>query len=437
MEQDVFPVGLERDDQELTAPKPGKAVLTRRNLVSAAAGLAASGAWGATPRKAAAETFPSRPEWQQRPGAELMSPPYGAPSARENQVIRRARHGTPPPPTNYAGISLTPHQSLYGIVTPGGLHYERHHSGVPDIDPDQHRLLIHGLVERPLIFTMDELTRFPSVSRLHFLECSGNTQTWGAPKPELTVQDTHGLLSCSEWTGVPLATVLAEAGVRPEGKWLLAEGGDAATLTRSIPIEKAFDDALLVYAQNGERLRPEQGYPLRLLLPGFEGNTSIKWLRRLKIGAAPFQTRWETSKYSLVLPDQTIRQFNFVMDAKSVITSPSGGQSLKGPGFHEISGLAWSGRGKITRVEVSTDGGTSWHDAALQEPVLSKCLTRFRFPWQWDGGPARLASRTTDESGYVQPSRAALEKVRDGRSYYHNNAIQTWAVAANGSVVNA
>jgi sulfane dehydrogenase subunit SoxC len=288
-----------------------------------------------------------------------------------------------------------------------------------------------------MIFSLEELTRFPSVSRIHFLECSGNTQNWGAPKPEYTAQDTHGLVSCCEWTGVSLATVLAEAGVRAEAKWLLAEGADAAAMTRSIPIEKALDDAILAYAQNGERLRPEQGYPLRLLLPGYEGNASIKWLRRLKLGVAPFETREETSKYTMVMPDRTIRQFNFIMEAKSVITYPSGGHRLKQPGFCEISGLAWSGAGKIVRVEVSTDDGLTWRDAALQEPVLSKCLTRFRLPWRWEGGPAVLASRATDATGYVQPSRDALLKLRDGRSYYHYNAIQSWRVAPSGAVTNA
>jgi len=308
---------------------------------------------------------------------------------------------------------------------------------VPAIDPEQHRLIVHGLVDRPMIFTMADLMRFPAISRMHFLECSGNTAWAGETKPDLTVQDTHGLLSCCEWTGVPLATVLAEAGIRPEAKWLLAEGGDAAAMARSIPMAKALDDAMLAYAQNGERLRPEQGYPLRLLLPGYEGNTNVKWLRRIKLGTAPFETREETSKYTMIMPNGTVRQFNFVMEAKSVITFPSGGQQLQQPGFVEISGLAWSGNGRIVRVEVSTDGGAGWRDAALQEPVLSKCLTRFRLPWQWDGGPAMLCSRATDETGYVQPSRAALLKLRDARSYYHNNAIQSWRLAAGGAVTNA
>jgi sulfane dehydrogenase subunit SoxC len=367
-----------------------------------------------------------------------MSPPYGVPSRFEANVVRRARQGGAQPPTRLAAWSVTPIQNLSGVITPNGLHFERHHAGVPTIDPAEHRFIVHGLVERPLIFTMDDLTRFPSVSRIHFIECSGNSSpNWGAPKADLTAQDTHGLLSCVEWTGVPLGAVLAEAGLAPNAKWLLAEGGDAAAMTRSIQIEKSLDDALLAYSQNGERLRPEQGYPLRLLLPGYEGNTNIKWLRRIKVGAAPFQTREETSKYTMVMPDRSIRQFNFVMQVKSVITSPSGGQRLGPPGFYEISGLAWSGTGKIARVEVSLDGGASWRDAALQEPVLSKCLTRFRLPWRWDGGPAMLASRATDETGVTQSTREVLLKERDARSYYHYNAIQTWRVAPGGAVTNA
>ncbi len=365
-----------------------------------------------------------------------MSPPYGAPSPFEAGVVRRERFGVPPYPTRQAAISLTPLQDLYGIVTPNGLHYERHHAGVPAIDPQQHRLMIHGLVDRPTVFTMADILRLPATSRLHFLECSGNTQNWDKPIPEQTAQDTHGLLSCCEWTGVPLKIVLEAVGVRSDARWMLAEGADAAAMTRSIPVEKAFDDALLAFAQNGERLRPEQGYPLRLLLPGYEGNTSVKWLRRLKFGTQPWQTREESAKYSWIMPDGTARQFNFVMEAKSVITAPSGGGKLE-PGFHEISGLAWSGHGKVARVEVSTDDGASWTDAALEGLVLPKCLTRFRLPWRWQGEPALLSSRVTDEMGSVQPSRAALLRERDRRSYYHYNAIQTWDVSKAGAVTNA
>ncbi len=331
--------------------------------------------------------------------------------------------------------SLTPLQALHGIITPSALHFERHHNGVPLIDPARHRLVIHGLVERPTLFTLDELMRFPSVSRTAFIECSGNSGgEWREPKGK-TAQETHGLTSTSEWTGVSLATLLREAGAKPEAAWMLAEGSDAAAMTRSIPLASVLDEALVCYAQNGEALRPEQGYPLRLLLPGWEGNTCIKWLRRLKLGTTPFMTREETSRYTDLMPDGTARRFTFVMEAKSVITSPSGGQQIT-PGFVEIRGLAWSGRGRVTRVEVSTDGGRTWKLAGLQEPILPKCHTRFRFPWRWDGQETILQSRCIDEMGYRQPAREALITVRGVNSYYHYNAIQSWKLLPSGEVRN-
>jgi sulfane dehydrogenase subunit SoxC len=296
--------------------------------------------------------------------------------------------------------------------------------------------MVHGLVERPLLLGMQELLRFPAVSRSHFIECSGNSMAEFKAPGKGSVQDIHGLLSGAEWTGVRLADVLAEAGLLPAASWILAEGADAAAMTRSVPLAKALDDALLVYGQNGEMLRPEQGYPLRLLLPGFEGNMSIKWLRRLKVGDAPFQTREETAKYTDLMPDGTARQFTFQMGVKSVITSPSARQVLDGRGFREISGLAWSGHGRIARVEVSVDGGRRWHAATLDGPVQRRALTRFRFPWVWSGQEAILQSRAVDEAGNVQPTRAALLD-RDGQnSAYHYNAIQSWQVASNGEVSN-
>ncbi|WP_029363753.1 sulfite dehydrogenase, partial [Herbaspirillum lusitanum] len=335
-----------------------------------------------------------------------------------------------------ANSSMTPLQDLHGIITPTGLVFERHHAGIPQIDPEQHRLAVHGLVERPTIFTMNDLVRLPSVSRIHFLECSGNTgREWKGPGTA-SLQFSHGLLSCCEWTGVPLATVLEEVGIKPEGAWILAEGADSAGMTRSIPIGKVLDDALLVYAQNGERLRPEHGYPLRLFLPGFEGNMSVKWLRRLKVGREPFMSREETSKYTDSLPDGTARQFTFLMETKSVITFPAPDHRLKEKGFYEISGLAWTGRGRIKRVDVSTDGGRSWTEARLQEPVLDRALTRFRLPWRWDGAPAVLQSRALDESGFVQPSGAQLVDARGFESNYHFNAIQSWKVASDGVITN-
>jgi sulfane dehydrogenase subunit SoxC len=331
--------------------------------------------------------------------------------------------------------SLTPFQSLHGTITPNALHFERHHNGVPAIDPSKHRLLVHGLVDRPLIFTMEEMRRFPSVSRLLFIECSGNTAAeWKAPAGR-GVQQTHGLMSTCEWTGVLLATILHEVGVKPEAQWILAEGSDAAVMTRSLPLAEVADQALLCYAQNGEALRPEQGYPLRLVIPGWEGNACIKWLRRLKLGTAPFMTREETSHYTDLMPNGTARQFTFIMEAKSVITSPSGGQQIQ-PGFLEIRGLAWSGRGRVTKVEISTDGGRSWQAARLQEPVLPQCHTRFRFSWHWNREEAILQSRCTDETGYVQPTRAALVAARGTNSIYHYNGIQSWKISREGHVTN-
>lgn len=357
---------------------------------------------------------------------------YGERSPFE-KTVRLARSNTATPE---AAASLTPLQESHGIITPSALHFERHHAGVPQIDPSAHRLLIHGLVERPLVFTAGEIRRLPSVSRIYFVECSGNTSNEWARPVGPDVQRTHGMTSCSEWTGVPLAVLLDECGLQPAARWILAEGADACKMTRSIPLDKALDDVLVAYAQNGEPLRPEQGYPLRLLVPGWEGNICVKWLRRLEVVDAPQMTREETSKYTDLLPDGTARQFTFWMEAKSVITFPSGGQTLPGPGYYEITGLAWSGRGSITRVDVSSDEGRTWQDARLQEPILPRAHTRFRLDWRWDGSEAVLQSRCTDDTGYVQPAREALVAVRGLHSNYHNNAIQSWRVGADGSVTN-
>ncbi|HYR91031.1 MAG TPA: sulfite dehydrogenase [Terriglobia bacterium] len=331
-------------------------------------------------------------------------------------------------------VSRTPLQDLHGTITPADLHFERHHSGVPTIDPRTYRLLVHGLVERPTVFTLNDLKRFPAISRICFLECSGNLGRQGGEKTR--PQELCGLTSQSEWTGVMLSTLFREVGVRPDAKWFLAEGQDAAVMTRSIPIEKALDDAMIAYAQNGELLRPEQGYPARLLLPGFEGNSSVKWLRRLDLAAQPFMTREETSKYTDPLADGTARQFSFVMDARSVITSPSYPQTVE-PGWMEIRGVAWSGRGKIQRVEISTDGGKTWSRAVLQGPVLPKAHTRFGLMWKWDGAPAVIMSKAVDETGYAQPDWAALQGVRGRRTRYHQNPITGWKVGADGQVLFA
>src|SRR5262245_39532858 len=331
--------------------------------------------------------------------------------------------------------SGTPHQDLMGIITPSDLHFERHHGGVPEIDPVRYSLLIHGMVERPTIFSLADLKRFPSVSRIHFLECSGNLgRTAG---PETTPGQLAGLTSTSEWTGVRLATLLKEVGAHANAKWLLAEGGDAAVLTRSVPIEKALDDALIAYGQNGEPIRPEQGYPARLFLPGWEGNASVKWLRRIEGSDRPFMTREETSKYTDPMADGTARIFSFLMDARSLITYPAFPLTLT-PGWVELNGLAGTGSGKIVRVDISTDDGKTWAAAKLQSPVLPKAHTRFRYLWNWKGGEVVIKSRAVDETGYVQPTKEAVIALRGISSVgYHTNPITGWRIREDGKVVYA
>jgi sulfane dehydrogenase subunit SoxC len=368
-------------------------------------------------------------------GYPLADESYGTRSQFETEVRRRFKT-----PTAQSSWTMTPLAQGMGIITPSGLHFERSHGGTAVIDPARHTLYVHGMVRAPKKFSMADIRRFPSMSRIMFLECSGNGLTeWSKPTMP-TVQFTHGLTSTSEWTGVPLATILGEAGLRPGARWLLAEGGDAAAMTRSIPIAKALKDCFLAYGQNGEAIRPEQGYPLRLIVPGYEGNINIKWLRRIEVSDTPFMTREETSKYTDILPNGKAVQFSFEMEAKSVITAPSGDMTLDGPGFHEITGLAWSGRGAIRRVDVSTDGGRTWRRAALQGPILPICHTRFRMPWNWDGRETILQSRCVDDTGYVQPTLGQLIAVRGLNgplgSIYHLNAIQSWHVATDGKVTN-
>ncbi len=369
------------------------------------------------------------------PGYPLADESYGSRSQFETEVRVRFKTATP-----LSSWTFTPLQSGLGIVTPSGLHFERSHGGTAVIDPSKHHLYVHGMVRNAKKFSMRDLKRFPSMSRTMFLECSGNGLTeWSKPTMK-TVQGTHGLTSTSEWTGVPLRTILEEAGFKSGASWLLAEGGDAAAMTRSIPLEKALTDCFLAYGQNGEAIRPEQGYPLRLMAPGFEGNMNIKWLRRIEVSDAPFMTREETSKYTDLLPSGKAVQFSFEMEAKSVITFPSGEMTLDGPGFYEISGLAWSGRGAIRRVDVSADGGRTWRRAALQQPALPICHTRFRMPWEWNGKDAILQSRCVDSTGYMQPTLGQLIAVRGLNgpigSIYHLNAIQSWHVASDGKVSN-
>ena len=328
--------------------------------------------------------------------------------------------------------SQTPLQDLHGTITPSDLHFERHHAGIPAIDPNEYQLLIHGMVERPTIFTLADLKRFPATSRICFVECSGNYPRDAGP--ETKPEQVCGRTSTTEWTGVSLATLLREIGTDPDATWFLAEGQDAAVMTRSIPMEKAWDDAMIAYAQNGEAIRPAQGYPARLLLPGWEGNANVKWLRRLELADRPFMTREETSKYTDPLVDGAARQFSFIFDARSIITSPAYPEVVQ-PGWNEIRGIAWSGRGSVAQVDISADGGQSWQAARLQDPVLPQAHTRFRYLWNWDGEETEIMSRAVDETGYVQPTREALRASRGRRArQYHLNPITAWRIERSGQV---
>lgn len=328
--------------------------------------------------------------------------------------------------------SRTPLQELFGTITPSDLHYERHHAGVPVIDPDKYELLIHGMVNKPMIFKLRDLKKFPSVSRICFLECSGNFR---GNKEDLSPQDICGLTSQSEWTGVMLSTLFREVGIHPKAKWFLAEGSDAAVMTRSIPVTKGWEDTVVAYAQNGEAIRPEQGYPARLVLPGWEGNTCVKWIRRIELSDKPFMTREETSKYTEPVGNGKIRQFSFVMDARSVITYPAYPHPVE-KGWIEIRGIAWSGRGKIVKVDVSTDAGKTWAEATLQSPVLDKAHTGFRYLWRWDGKETEIMSRAIDETGYIQPNLKQLSDARGGNmGGYHFNPVTAWQIKSTGKVL--
>lgn len=409
----------------------------RKSFLAASAALAgvplAVGAAGAAP--AGDPEILNLPSWSKMLGKPVASHPYGMPSKYESQLVRRESPGLASVPQ--ASVAFTPLQGMFGIITPSGLHFERHHQGWVDIDPARHRLMINGLVKRPRVYTMDDLMRLPSVSRIHFLECGANgAMEWGNVAVP-TVQYTHGMLSGSEFTGVLLSTLLEDAGFdRKLAKVILAEGADGSSMTRTIGIERALDDALVAYGMNGEMLRPENGYPLRMVVPGVQGVSWVKWLRRIEVGDQPYATKDETSHYVDLMPDGMLRQYTSINEAKSVITSPSGGQVLLSKGFYNVTGLAWSGRGRIKKVDVSFDGGRNWTPARLENPVLPKALTRFNVDWVWDGSPAILQSRAVDETGYVQPTYAQLRAVRGTRSVYHNNAIQSWRVADSGEVTN-
>lgn len=350
---------------------------------------------------------------------------------------------------------FTPLQDYAGIITPARLHFlQEHASEFPAIDASQHRLTIHGLVDRPLSFSMDDLKRLPSVSRIHFLECQSNSDPgFHAPQNPiqgLPVQYIHGMTSCNEWSGVPFSVLLNEVGLQKDATWLVLEGADAGKFTHTLPVGKALEDSFVAYSQNGEPLRREQGFPIRAIVPGWEGPFSVKYLSHIKVTDRPYHTWNESMNHSV--PDRhdlggKSRWYHFQYAAKSVITRPSAGIQIH-PGYAEITGLAWSGAGKVSRVEVSIDGGKSWKDAKLEGPVLSKAHTRFTFDWWWEGQETTIMSRCTDETGDVQPSVAELsahwniplEDWKDRRTrptIKHMNAIQPWKIARDGSISDA
>ncbi len=375
-------------------------------------------------------------DWTLYPGSDALE--YGNRSRFEVDSVKRL---IPNDAQEFLNLRLTkyvartPLAHLMGTITPNGLHFERSHQGIPDIDPDQHSLVIHGMVKNPLKFDINALENYPTVSRNHYMECSGNSNVlWQETPTDKSLQEIHGLLSGSEWTGVLLSTLLDECGISPDAKWIIAEGADNGMMTRSIPIDKALDDTMIAIRQNGERIRPSQGYPMRLLNPGFEGNTSVKWLRSIYVSDRPVMSVQETAKYTDMMPDDKALQFTLEQDVKSIITRPSNAMSLKKKGLYEITGLAWSGKGKIARVEVSVDGGNTWADTALEGPIHTKMLTRFRIPWMWEGNPAILQSRAIDEFGRIQPTRKELISARGRNGTYHFHAVHSWGVAANGEI---
>ena len=423
--------------EAMTLPRDDRRGFLRKAFLAASAATVT----GASARVFAADDTAGDPAILNLPahtkglGQPVAARPYGVPSRFEENLQRRESPGLTR--VGAASVSFAPLQGFFGIITPSGLHFERHHQGWWDIDPSQHRFMINGLVANPKVYTMDDLMRMPSVSRMHFIECGANTgMEWGNVAVP-TVQYTHGMLSCCEFTGVPLKWLLDDCGIDlKKAKFVLAEGADGSSMTRTINLANALDDVMVAYGMNGEMLRPENGYPLRLVVPGVQGVSWVKYLRRIEVGDMPYASKDETLHYIDLMPDGQHRQYSSIQEVKSVITSPSGGQVLLDKGFFNVTGIAWSGRGKIAKVDVSVDGGKNWRAARLGTPVLDKCLTRFNIDWTWGGNDAILMSRATDSTGQVQASISAMRKVRGTRSIYHNNAIQSWLVSPNGEVSN-
>ena len=417
----------------------GQGLASRRGFLKsglAIGGAAVAGMAGAGRASAASDPAITKvQDWNRYLGPGVDASPYGMPSKFESDVVRRNVPWLTADATS--SVNFTPLHELDGIITPNGLCFERHHAGVAEIPPQEHRLMIEGLVERPLVFTMDDLKRFPRENRVYFLECAANSgMEWRGAQLN-GCQFTHGMVHCVMYTGTPLRNILKEAGLKTSGKWILAEGADAAAMTRSIPMEKALDDCMVAWKMNGEALRPEQGYPLRLVVPGFEGNMWIKWLRRLEVGDKPWEQREETSKYTDLMPDGKARKFTWAMEVKSVITNPSPQAPIRhGKGRTVLTGLAWSGNGRIKRVDVSLDGGRNWREARIDGPSLPLAVHRFYYDFDWDGLELLLQSRAMDEKGFVQPTKNELRAARGDNSIYHNNGIQTWQLRSDGELEN-
>ncbi|MCW1950390.1 MAG: sulfite dehydrogenase [Octadecabacter sp.] len=378
-------------------------------------------------------------DWASYLGVGVDETPYGLPIKFETDVVRRSVPWLTASPIS--SINFTPIHALEGTITPQGCAFERHHSGAIELTKDDYRLMINGLVDRPLVFTYADLERLPRENHVYFCECAANTGMEWAGAQLNGAQFTHGMIHNMEYAGVPLRTLLAEAGLDAAGdladKWVYVEGADASSNGRSIPMEKALDDVLVAFKANGEALRMEHGYPVRLVVPGWEGNMWIKWIRRIEVTDAAVESREETSKYTDLHEDGVARKWTWVMDAKSVITSPSPQMPIThGPGPLVVSGLAWSGHGKITRVDVSIDGGVTWETARLGKQGDTKALTRFYFDMEWDGSPMLMQARAMDDTGYVQPTKDQLREMRGENSVYHNNCIQTWFVNEEGVAEN-
>ena len=409
---------------------------SRRAFLSGAAAVGAGVVTSSAARAQTADPLIVEPQyWAQSFGDGVDATPYGLPIEYEGDVIRRNVEWLTA--DTVSSINFTPIHALDGTITPQGCAFERHHSGAIDLKKSDYRLMINGLVDTPLVFTYEDLERFPRENHVYFCECAANTGMEWAGAQLNGAQFTHGMIHNMEYTGVPLRLLLQEAGYDTAGKWVFVEGADASSNGRSIPMEKALDDVLVAFKANGEALRKEHGYPVRLVVPGWEGNMWVKWIRRIEVTNEPVESREETSKYTDTLEDGTSRKWTWAMDAKSVVTSPSPQAPIThGKGPLVITGLAWSGNGAITRVDVSRDGGKTWETARLAKPGEKMALTRFYLDVDWDGSEMLLQSRAMDETGYVQPTKAQLREVRGLNSIYHNNCIQTWWVRENGEAEN-